>query len=229
MGARNGGQVMRRRLGSERVAVAVEGLYSAFADVPKPSGIEGCPCCIERENTDVLLAKPLRTLAPDELSNYAASAFLTAGSSADYLYFLPRILEVLVACPVWRPDPEVVGKAISAAGHADWPERKKAALAEYIDAVWSEMLDGPEARRDMDTWICFAGRVPVRVTPLLERLLERPKRLVDLYEVNSQTLIEGRLSNGFWDEDSEEHDRVVEWLRSPAVQTVINRAYGLLS
>ena len=85
MGARNGGQVMRRRLGSERVAVAVEGLYSAFADVPKPSGIEGCPCCIERKNTDVLLAKPLRTLAPDELSNYAASAFLTIGSSTDHL------------------------------------------------------------------------------------------------------------------------------------------------
>lgn len=75
------------------VRAAVEKLYRAFAAVPRPRHIDGCPCCIDRKEVGVLLGKPLRSVTPGELSAYASSAFLTVGDAADYLYFLP---------PSWR-------------------------------------------------------------------------------------------------------------------------------
>lgn len=61
---------------------AIDRLYTAFADVPKPRRINGCPCCIEKRNISVLLSVPLLELTPDDLSAYAASAFLTVGTAA---------------------------------------------------------------------------------------------------------------------------------------------------
>ena len=58
---------------------AIEQLYAAFADVPKPRAIVGCPCCLDNKDIDTLLATPLREIGPRDLSPYASSAFLTVG------------------------------------------------------------------------------------------------------------------------------------------------------
>ena len=58
---------------------AIERLYQAFADVPKPKVIEGCPCCIEDKNIDVLLTKPLRIISAEDLGEYAFCLFNTVG------------------------------------------------------------------------------------------------------------------------------------------------------
>ena len=91
---------------------AIEALYQAFAVMPKPKHIDGCPCCIDRKETGVLLGKALRTITPEEMASYASSAFLTVGEVADYLYFLPRIIEITATEPSWWPDPEVTGRAM---------------------------------------------------------------------------------------------------------------------
>src|SRR5262245_26685041 len=91
---------------------AIEGVYTAFLDVPRPTSVDGCPCCIGQKGISILLSKPLRELSPDDLTHYAASAFLTVGAVEDYLYFLPRILEILATQHDWWPDPEVVTLAI---------------------------------------------------------------------------------------------------------------------
>src|SRR5882762_1635090 len=94
------------------IQAAIEALYAAFSDAPKPMIIEGCPCCIERKDVDVLLTTPLRQITPDQLTNYAASVFLTVGSIEDFLYLLPRILEISACDPSWWPDPEVISGAL---------------------------------------------------------------------------------------------------------------------
>ncbi len=93
---------------------AITRLYEAFSHESKPSVIDWCSCeaCAPRDNVSVLISKPLRSLTPDELTHYASSAFLTAGSEADFKYYLPRILEILVIADNWWPSPEVVGRAI---------------------------------------------------------------------------------------------------------------------
>src|SRR4051812_29634791 len=102
------------------VRATVENLYRAFAAVPRLRDIDGCPCCIDRKEVGVLLSKPLRSVTPEELSAYAASAFLTVGDAADYRYFLPRILEVTAADPAWWPSPEVTGRAIRDSDPESW-------------------------------------------------------------------------------------------------------------
>ena len=76
--------------------VVIEELYAAFSDVPAPSTIDACPHCVDDKGLEKLLNTDLRDLEPDDLSSYASSAFLTVGDIPDYLYFLPRILEISV-------------------------------------------------------------------------------------------------------------------------------------
>ncbi len=64
------------------------------------------------EEVEVLLGKPLRDLSPDELSSYSSSALLTVGLPEDYLYYLPRILEISIRDDSWWPDIEVSARAI---------------------------------------------------------------------------------------------------------------------
>jgi hypothetical protein len=95
------------------VKTAIEGVYAIFSTVPKPGWIEGCPCCVERIPTGILVSKPLSSLTPDELTVYASKALLTVGSVNDFLYFLPRILEICIQEPGWWPDIEVVAGRLS--------------------------------------------------------------------------------------------------------------------
>ncbi len=74
---------------------------------PKPSSIQGCPCCVDNKEICSLLSTPLREITGGELSSYSSSAFLTVGREADYLYFLPRIVEIGFTEAGWWPDIEV--------------------------------------------------------------------------------------------------------------------------
>ena len=83
---------------------AIEQLYAAFADVPKPRAIVGCPCCLDNKDIDTLLATPLREIGPRDLSPYASSAFLTVGGA--------RIMFIF-CCGFWRfPRPTTRGGLI---------------------------------------------------------------------------------------------------------------------
>lgn len=206
---------------------AIEGVYAAFRDVPRPSSVDGCPCCIDRKGISVLLSKPLRDLSPDDLTQYAASAFLTVGAVEDYLYFLPRVLEILATEHDWWPDPEVVTRAIHTAGFHSWPDSRQAALSRYFEQIIGDLLGAEGAGSEIDSWICALGRLHVELAPFLTRIATSRPRLIEFYEVNSQPLVDGRLANGFWDEAPEEQKQVVEWFRSPEMQKLIEAQYGL--
>jgi hypothetical protein len=46
---------------------SIDVLYRAFDDVAKPRHVDGCPCCIEKKEIEVLLSTPLREIPPDAL------------------------------------------------------------------------------------------------------------------------------------------------------------------
>jgi hypothetical protein len=206
---------------------AIENVYAAFQDVSKPTSVDGCPCCIDQKGISILLSKPLRDLSPEDLTHYAASAFLTVGAVEDYLYFLPRILEILAAEHSWWPDPEVVASAIHTAGFHSWPEVRRHALTRYFDEVVGDLLSMEGSGFKLDSWMCALGRLHVGLTPFLTRIAATRLGLIELYEVNSEELIDGRLANSFWDEALEEQRQVIQWFRSPEIQKLIQAAYGL--
>ena len=206
---------------------AIERLYVAFGDVPKPKVIEGCPCCIERKGVDVLLGKSLRDITPDELSNYAACAFNTVGSLPDYLYFLPRILEVLAIDHGWYPCPEVVSGKFGRADFKNWSERHRNAVFLYFDAAFDDLLKTKDFGQDIDSLVYALGHLHSDINPLLVRLAEHPARVIEYYEHNSQSLIKGRLANGFWEEDMPAYHQVLAWFESPEIKKMIKDSYGL--
>src|SRR6266516_2556115 len=206
---------------------AIEEIYNAFRDVPRPTTVDGCPCCIDEKEISILLSKPLRGLSPDDLTHYAASAFLTVGAVEDFLYFLPKILEILASNRDWWPDPEVVTRAIHTAGFHSWSDSRKKALSRYFDAVTSDLLATEDSGFELDSWICALGRLHIDLTPFLARIAANRPRLVELYEVNSQPLVDGRLANGFWDEAPQEQKQVVGWFQSAETKKLIEGQYGL--
>jgi hypothetical protein len=204
---------------------AIEGVYAAFRDVSTPTSVDGCPCCINQKDISILLSKPLRDLSPDDLTHYAASAFLTVGAVEDYLYFLPRILEILATEHDWWPDPEVVTRAIHTAGFHSWPDSRQNALTRLFEEVVDDLLGTEGSGFEIDSWICALGRLHVELAPFLIRIAVSRPRLIEFYEFN-KPLADGRLANGFWDEAPEEQKQVVEWFRSPEIQKIIEEQYG---
>lgn len=208
-----------------RLEQAIDGVYDAFRDIPRPTVIDGCPCCIDRKNICNLLSKPLRAIAPDDLGPYASSAFLTVGDTADYLYFLPRILDVLANESGWWPDVEVVARCLNAAGFHTWPEYQRMAVSRYFDEAFEDALSADRSSFELDDWVCALGRLHVDLTPFLARIVAHPRRLIDFYETNSVQIGKGRLSNAFWEDAPVEQQRVIEWFRSPEIQQAIELAY----
>jgi hypothetical protein len=205
---------------------AIEFLYVAFDDVPKPEIIEGCPCCIQEKGVDVLLIKPLKEITPDELTNYAASVFLTIGDTPDFLYLLPRILDILATDEGWWPDPEVVAAALKTARFSFWPVRHREAVLRYFDAIFNDMMSRDDVGWLLDSWMCAWGRLFDDISPYLMRLKQHPTQVVSYYEHNSESLIKERLTNAFWDDSLPAYRQIFDWFNSTKIKDMIKGAYG---
>ncbi|AGA25042.1 hypothetical protein Sinac_0627 [Singulisphaera acidiphila DSM 18658] len=204
---------------------AIGRLYDSFSTVPKPHCIDGCPCCIDRKSVGTLLEKRLRCLTPDDLSSYASSAFLTVGEAADYLYFLPRILDITAREPSWWPRSEVTGRAIRAARPDAWTAGQRAALNDYLGAVVDAAIESGDYDR-LDGWICAVASMGFDVRPLLGRIAECPAAVLAYFEENAEGLPRRKLANTFWEPPCPGHDAVVAWFYSAEVAKIPFEAYG---
>ena len=191
---------------------SIENLYSAFCDANKPRVIEGCDCCIDENQIAKLLSTPLRQIEPDDISSYASSAFLTVGETSDYLYFLPRILEISAKDEWWWPDIEVTGRAVFETHPLDWPALRKQALDEFLQEVLGELIEKRNVE-GIDSWLCAIARMGIDVSPFLRIMETSPAAVAEYYRANCRKLDTGKLANEFWDRPNEGHDVIIEWLR----------------
>lgn len=205
---------------------SIDALYAAFLDVPKPSGIEGCPCCVDRKAICTLLSKPVHELTGRELASYSASAFLTVGGEADYLYFLPRIVEIGCTEAGWWPDIEVTGRAIGETHPMEWPAKRKQALIEVLHSVVQQAITEEEGWT-IDQWICAIAKMGFEVLPFLEQIATSSNALLAYYERNAQSLIKQKLGNSFWEREDPGYQTVLSWFQSPGVCQTILDGYSL--
>jgi hypothetical protein len=217
---------MARREVGPRVREAIENVYRCFADVPNPRSIDGCPCCIDGAQICHLVTTDLRDVSPEILGNYASCVFLTVGSLRDFLYLLPRILELSVTGQLLYPDPEVVAKKVKAAEIGDWTPDRRMAVLEAFDARFADSLEIEDSGHEINQWLCAIGHLLVDLEPYLRRIAARPLRLVEFYEVHSRRLVKRKLS-GFWSDCPAARQQVVEWFQSGDIRSAIESAYGL--
>ena len=74
---------------------AIADLYNVFEDYHLDSHVEGCPCCVTKDDKKLIEAKVLRELTADDLNHFAFNAMTTWGTVKDFKHFLPRLLELL--------------------------------------------------------------------------------------------------------------------------------------
>jgi len=208
---------------------AIEAVYDAFSDIEKPSVVDGCPCCMTAEEYEVLTAKSLRELSTDDLGRYASDALYTMGSEDDYVYFLPRILELTVENDTsWITSPEITAEKLQMAGFERWSAGKQAATKQLWLAVIRDLATretDPElvgfTAYDIDDWLCAATLIPIPVSPFTEFLEAFPDIVPELYNQNFKTLFQGRLNNPFLDEPSDGQTEIANWLRYSVQKTMM--------
>lgn len=218
---------------SNDMHIAVEALYEAFADVKKPQVIEGCPCCYEGKQVDVLLSTPLREIGPDMMARYAFSAFKTIGSLADYLYFLPRILEISSTLPLWWPEIEVTGRAVGQTRPQTWRPDRLLALEALLTAKVSECLEqsreGISAdAEELNSWLCAMDLMGVDLMPKLRQIETSPPLMAALYCHHAEKLAKGRLNNAFWENSSPGYAVMRAWFSSSPVRTAVYERLGII-
>ena len=205
---------------------SIETLYAAFRDVPKPRKIDGCPCCIDDKNICKLLSKPLRKITGGELASYSSSAFLTVGEEADYLYFLPRILEIACIEAGWYPDTEVIGRAIGQAAPERWIEERREAFTNVLSAKMRELVEEAYGWT-IDEWICAVAKMGLDIRPFLYQIEQSAEAVLAYYGCNSQALMKHKLGNAFWDRGDQGLEEVIAWFESPKIAQIILDGYGL--
>lgn len=206
---------------------SIEDLYAAFADVPKPRHIDGCPCCIEGKKISTLLSTPLRRISGEQLGSYAFSAFNTVGDVPDYLYFLPRVLEISVMDDGWWPDIEVTGRAVANTVPLSWPELRLNALRAVLEAQVSALLQTSDTGSEIDRWMCAIARMGLDVRPYLAQLEKSPEHVIAYYLQNGQRLPK-KLDNNFWELPNAGHDAIVHWFGTEKVSDIIFEAWGVV-
>ncbi len=178
-----------------RLAASIEELYQVFS-AEAPPLIEGCPCCIDTRNVDVLLSNPLRELNGDQLWRYITGAYLTLGDDRDFRYLMPRIFELAAVDPFAVPDTEIVLGKLAPARWETWKTSEKEAILEFIDAWFSAALEqdlvpGENGWIDQtETILCGMARAGLPLADWLIRLTEPTYEpiLADLRQRHPQNL-----------------------------------------
>jgi hypothetical protein len=215
---------------SSNLATAIDELYAAFSSQPQPKRIVACPCCVPADEYCALLETPLRKLTGEQLSAFASSLLLTAGSEGDLRYFFPRMLDIAIHDRYWWPDREVVLGKLSLGRWQTWPDREQAAVLNAVEAAFQAALQDPsDGAWNIDEWLCGLALAGADVHPFLATLAEPQNEgaLFAYYELNSGPLQKGKLGNSFWSGNREAQQPIIAWLKSAPVQQVVTRLQHL--
>jgi len=167
---------------------SIERLYHTFAGY-RLRAFSPCPTCYPQ--ADVLRIErrmrttPLRELTLDELSHFFVDGMLTWGDVDDFRHLLPRLLELFVSYyleeePVWSGDdrslemdldPDLAMLRFADGKWWGWPVVERAAVDEYLFALWSAFLGAPHKQElELGHW------VNTDLVAALLRLVPDPRR-----------------------------------------------------
>lgn len=205
-------------------------LYAAFADVPRPAELRGCPCCVASDEGRPLLARPLRDLTAEDLARYAAKALSTWGGPEEFRYFAPRLLELAAGDAFGRLDAEVVFIKLGEAGWRDWPQRE--ALVDFFHAFWTRTLAAFPASPSVGTALCALGGAGPDMGPFLDEwgTLTSERAIRHLHELVRLEMVwrhgRPRLSNAFWNTSSRPYRQVIVWLTDGMAADAVSAAFA---
>lgn len=207
---------------------AIENLYAAFGNVPKPERIEGCPCCTKPSELAALVQIPLRLLTENELDKYAHKALTTIGTEQNLMYFTPRILELHAQDKLICSTEITFGKL----SECPFSPEQWDAVADFVSAWWVKLIKAEEDRTQMlNEVLAAAQRFGFKWDVFLQiwddsRSLNADFQLGRFVYYHAGYLDQARKFNAFLNEQAQpELDGLKSWLRREAVQERLERAF----
>lgn len=212
---------------------AVESLYTTFSPYRIGDDFVGCDCCVSPERSAKLAAKPLRSLAYEDLEHYATKAMSTWGDVRHFKQFLPKLLELTIEHRDEFLDLAVVFGKLAYAQWNSWPPQETRAVDRFLHIYWKYQLnldiDSPH-NDAIDTVLCAEASALESVEPLLaywlaEDAVSAKKHLAAFVLGNDDSLLrKHRLSNAFWNYEAIPHGEVLLWLRTAEVSAYLGNA-----
>jgi hypothetical protein len=190
----------------------IKTLYRVFSRYPRPSQLEGCPCCTDAETSRFLASKPLHTLTATELSHYAFKALSTWGTLDDFRYFLPRILE-LTALEQLDCDTEVTLGKLGYANWTDWPADEQKAVWEYVAAFWVQSIRSDDICQ-ADAVLCGFSLSSSDISLLLTTADALAPDFRSAYRNECGRCDKQRLTNSFWERSMPSYQQALDWAYS---------------
>jgi hypothetical protein len=207
---------------------AIDRLYVAFAGEARPRELQHCPCCISDEQIDeLLMSGNRRTLPANAVADYASHALTTAGTVADFRYFLPRVLEVALSdTPEWI-DLELVCGRLRTAGWTQWSDEERQAVQHLLKVLWEQTLHAFPSRLALDTVLCAIGNAEDDLTGYLGAWSTALRtgeaapalHLSDLVSWSAR-VVNGRwrMRNAYWDNRD---GQVAAWLAAESTREAV--------
>ena len=208
---------------------AMEAVYTVFAHVRRPARVTGCPHCVAPGEDRPLLARPVRSLTPDDLGRYAAKALTTWGDEEDFRYFLPRLLDCARSDAFAYPDPEIVFGKLALARWQDWPAGERSAGEALLTAWWDDTLARHPAAPELGTVLCCLGATGTNLDPYLDRWARlrsaEEVRHLHSFVMHEVRWVDGpRLAGAFWGRESA--GQVVAWLTDGRAAAAVEAAFA---
>lgn len=118
-------------------------LYRVFQPYRIGDDFSGCDHCVSAEDSERLVAIPLRELAVSDVDRYAFKAMTTWGTVRHFKYFLPRLFELAFDDFPAFAFPEVLFGKLAHAEWVTWPVAERDAVRNFLDGFWQHQLHSP--------------------------------------------------------------------------------------
>ena len=117
-------------------------LYKVFSQYPKPDRVFGSPISVNEGDDLPLVSKHLKYLTYEDFGSYPFKSMSTWGTEENFMYFLPRMLE-LSFYGFGLLDGSIFFSKILSAGWEDWNSEQKEAFDSYLRAMWNDATQYP--------------------------------------------------------------------------------------
>lgn len=180
-------------------------LRAAFAGYPVRPVLEGCPHC-----------RGTVVVADEDLFDLSLRLGNTVGTYEDMKSHLPAMLADLATSDD-LDESIVLGRLTGPPGWQTWPAAERAAITEFLYAMWRALLSAYPALRDAHTFLREMDRIGLDLGPFLRTWETTLAAAADRHLAD---LVDARTSRtGF-------PAAVIEWLGRPATRDRLYRAFA---
>jgi hypothetical protein len=159
----------------DALTAAIDEAWRVFA-IPAPATTGVCEhCCMDPKIEAEFLKRPARDLPLDYVRDWYFAAFTDAIGHNHVAWFLPRVMELLLAGEeLATVGHEVVFQRLPRTGFpACWSTEEVAVVQRFATQYFAALLVDaiPNADTDLDSWLCMFGIGNIDIDPLL-RLMD---------------------------------------------------------